>query len=119
MSTLFNLTEATPEKVNIVKGKVNDRKCIDGFIQDVNCLYLFDRGYYNYSWYDELTRNGINFVTRQTSNACVEEVNSRYTGIDNMYDYDVVLGSDYSKNKTQFIYREILIFDKYEKEVRF
>ncbi|MDQ9749083.1 transposase, partial [Acinetobacter baumannii] len=96
-----------------------DRKCIDGFIQDVNCLYLFDRGYYNYSWYDELTRNGINFVTRQTSNACVEEVNSRYTGIDNMYDYDVVLGSDYSKNKTEFIYREILIFDKYEKEVRF
>ena len=119
MSTLFNLTEATPEKVNIVKGKVNDRKCIDGFIQDVNCLYLFDRGYYNYSWYDELTRNGINFVTRQVSNACVEEVNSRYTGIDNMYDYDVVLGSDYSKNKTEFIYREILIFDKYEKEVRF
>lgn len=30
MSTLFNLTEATPEKVNIVKGTVNDRKCIDG-----------------------------------------------------------------------------------------
>lgn len=34
MSTLFNLTEATPENVTIVKGKVNDRKCIDGFIQD-------------------------------------------------------------------------------------
>ena len=33
MSTLFNLTETTPEKVNIVKGTVNDRKCIDGFIE--------------------------------------------------------------------------------------
>ena len=119
MSTLFNLTEATPEKVNIVKGKVNDRKCIDGFIQDRDCLYLFDRGYYNYSWYDKLTRDGINFITRQVSNACVEEVKSRYTGIDHIYDYDVILGSDYSKNKTEFKYREILIFDNNEKEVRF
>ena len=29
MSTLFNLTEAMPKKVNIVKRIVNDRKCID------------------------------------------------------------------------------------------
>lgn len=119
MSTLFNLTEATPEKVNIVKGTVNDRKCIDGFIESSEQLYLFDRGYYNYTWYDELTRNGMNFITRQVSNACVEEVNSYYTGLDNIYDYDVILGSDYSKNKTEFVYREILLFDKNENEVRF
>lgn len=49
MSTLFNLTEATPEKVNIVKGIVNDRKCIDGVIESKDYLYLFDIGYYNYS----------------------------------------------------------------------
>ena len=53
------------------------------------------------------------------SNACIEEVKSYYTGIDDIYDYDIILGSDYSKNKTQFIYREILTFDKDEKEVRF
>ena len=94
MSTLFNLTEATPEKVNIVKGTVNDRKCIDGFIDSNDCLYLFDRGYYNYSWYDELTRKGINFITRQVSNACIEELNSYYTGVDNLYDYNVFLGND-------------------------
>ena len=119
MSTLFNLTEATPERVNIVKGTVNDRKCIDGFIENSNFLYLFDRGYYNYSWYDELTRKGINFITRQVSNACVEEIHSYYTGLDDTYDYDIILGSDYSKNKTEFLYREILIFDKDENEVRF
>ena len=45
----------------------------------------------------------------------MEEVNSRYTGIDHIYDYDVILGSDYSKNKTEFKYREILIFDNNEK----
>ena len=102
MSTLFNLTEATPEKVNIVKGTVNDRKCIDGFIENSNYLYLFDRGYYNYSWYDDLSRQNISFITRQVSNACVEEIKSYGTGLDDVYDYDIILGSDYSKNKTKF-----------------
>ena len=76
------------------------------------CLYLFDRGYYNYSWYDELTRKGIHFIIRQVSNACIEELNSYYTGLDDTYDYDVILGSDYSKNKTEFIYKD-------RKEIRF
>lgn len=119
MSTLFNLTEATPEKVNIVKGTVNDRKCIDGFIENSNYLYLFDRGYYNYSWYDDLSRQNISFITRQVSNACVEEIKSYRTGLNDVYDYDIILGSDYSKNKTEFVYREILTFDKDGKEVRF
>lgn len=119
MSTLFNLTEATPEKVNIVKGTVNDRKCIDGFIENSEYLYLFDRGYYNYSWYDDLTKKNFSFITRQVSNACIEEIHSYYTGVDNIYDYDVILGSDYSKNKTEFVYREILTFDKDGNEIRF
>lgn len=49
MSTIFNLIETTPEKVNIVKRTVNNRKYIDGFIDSNDCLDLFDRGYYNYS----------------------------------------------------------------------
>ena len=63
ISTLFNLTEATPEKVNIVKEIVKDKKCIDIFIEKNDCMYLFDQGYYNYSWYDELTIEDINFTT--------------------------------------------------------
>lgn len=91
MINLFNLTEATPENINIVKGTVNDRKCIDE----------------------------VKFITRQVSNSCVEEINSYYTGLDNIYDYDVIIGSNYSKNKTEFVYKEILLFDKNENEVRF
>lgn len=64
---------------------------------------MFNRGYYNYSWYDELSRNSISFITRQVSNACVEELNSYSTGLDDIYDYNVILGSDYSKNKTEFV----------------
>ena len=42
-----------------------------------------------------------------------------YTGLNDIYDYDVLLGSDYSKNKTEFVYREILMFDKDCNEIRF
>ena len=118
-STLFNLTEATPEKVHIVNAKVNDKKCIDGFIDDTEVLYLFDRGYYNYEWYDKLTNAGNSFITRQVSNSCIEEVKSYFTEIDDVFDYDVILGSDYRKNKTSYVYREILTFDEIGKEIRF
>ena len=36
-----------------------------------------------------------------------EQYGCRYTGIDNLYDLTVTLGTDYSKNKTKFKYREI------------
>lgn len=57
---------------------------------------------YNYSWYDDLSRQNISFITRQVSNDCVEEIKSYGTGLDDVYDYDIILGSDYSKNKTKF-----------------
>lgn len=53
-----------PEKINIVKGQVNNRKCIYGLFDDKISIYAFDRGYYNYSWYYNLTEQGIKFVTR-------------------------------------------------------
>ena len=34
----------------------------------------------------------------------------KYTGVEDMYDYIVTMGSDYSKNKTKHKYREILYF---------
>ncbi|EYE88955.1 hypothetical protein Q428_05405 [Fervidicella metallireducens AeB] len=44
--TLFN--GEYPEKVNIVRGQINDRKCIDGLFQDKDSIHVFDRGYYDY-----------------------------------------------------------------------
>jgi len=54
ISTLFN--GEYPEKVQIVKGTVNDRKCIEGFLEDRSSICVFDRGYYDFKWYDSLTR---------------------------------------------------------------
>lgn len=116
ISTLFN--GRYPEKVHIVTGKVNDRKCIDGMIKDKDCIYLFDRGYYDYKWYDNLTDTEYKFITRQPSNACVEEIKSTYVNNDLVFDYEITMGTDYSKNKTKNTYREILTFDEKEDEIR-
>jgi IS4 transposase len=116
ISTLFNGEH--PERVNIVTAKINDRKCIDGMFEDKEFIYLFDRGYYNYKWYDTLCNDGFKFITRQASNACVEEVRSAYVNNDLIFDYEITLGSDYSKNKTHNTYREILTFDENEEEFR-
>jgi len=58
-----------------------------------------------------MTTKQIRFITRQHSNAVTEEYISTNTGINNLYDYVVTMGTDYSKNKTRYKYREILYFD--------
>jgi hypothetical protein len=116
ISTLFNGKH--PERVNIVTAKINDRKCIDDMFKDKDCIYLFDRGYSDYKWYDTLSDDGFKFITRQATNACVEEVRSTHVNNDLIFDYEITLGSDYSKNKTRNTYREILTFDDNEEEFR-
>lgn len=118
ISTLFN--GEYPEKVNIVSGKVNDRKCIDGLFDDKNSIHVFDRGYYDYKWYDKLTENGIKFVTRGTKNAIVMENKLLTSDLEkDIYDAEVLLGTTYSKNLTTKNYREILTFDENGEPVTF
>lgn len=119
ISTLLNISQGLPEKINIVPAKVNDRKCIDDFFHDKDTLYLFDRGYYDYKWYDNLTDNGYKFITRQNANAVVEEESSAYVENELVFDAEITLGTDYSKNKTHNRYREILTFDEDGEEIRF
>lgn len=118
ISTLLSLSQNLPEKVQIVPAKVNDKKCIDEFINDKEALYLLDRGYYNYTWYDKLTDDGYKFITRQINTAMVKEIKSTYVENDLIFDYKITLGTDYSKNKTHNSYREILTFDENEEEIR-
>ncbi len=115
ISTLLNLSQ----KVNIVPAKINDRKCINRFFDNKEALYLFDRGYCDYTWYDNLTNNGYKFIIRQNSNAVIEEIKPIYVANDLVFDTKITMGSDYSKNKTHNTYREILTFDENGEEIRF
>lgn len=111
ISTLFN--GEYPEKVNIVRGQVNDRKCIDGLFEDKDSIHVFDRGYYDYKWYDKLTEQGIKFVTRGVKNSIIMEermIDSKPSK--DTYDTEVILGSTTSKNLTTKSYREIMTFDE-------
>ena len=60
ISTMFN--GEYPERINIVKGNINDRKCIDNMFRDKDCIYVFDRGYYDYKWYDNLLKMDLNLL---------------------------------------------------------
>ena len=119
VSTLFSYGTNLPIKINIVPAKIGERACISGYIESKETIYLFDKGYYKYSWYDEMTNNGYKFITRQPSNAVTEEYFSTYTNLENVYDYIVTMGTDYSKNKTKNKYREILYFTNDESDEEF
>ena len=112
ISTLFSYWKKLPSKINIVPAKIGERTCIDGYVDSIENIYVFDKGYFKYSWYDEMTDKKQRFITRQQSNAITEEYLSTSTEIENVYDYLVTMGSNYSKNKTRHKYREILYFTK-------
>lgn len=112
ISTLLSFETKLPDKISIRPAKVGERSCIDGYVNSEKNIYLFDKGYFKYSWYDEMSHDNYKFITRQQSNSVTEEYLSIYTGVDNLYDYIVTMGSDYSKNKTKYKYREILYFTK-------
>lgn len=112
ISTLFSYGTKLPSKINIVPAKIGERTCIDDYVHSSENIYIFDKGYFKYSWYDEMTDKKQKFITRQQSNAVTEEYLSTFTETEDVYDYLVTMGSDYSKNKTRHKYREILYFTK-------
>lgn len=56
-------------KITIAPAKIVEHNCIDNYTSDENILYILDKGYYKYSWYDDMSKNNIRFITRHPSNA--------------------------------------------------
>ncbi len=109
-----------PEHINIVKGNINDRKCVDNMFRDKDCIYVFDRGYYDYRWYDKLTENGFKFVTRGVKNSIVMEEKFLDSNInEDIYDTEVIMGSTPGGNLTFNKYREIMCFDENDEAITF
>ena len=78
---------------------------------DKDCIYVFDRGYYDYKWYDKLTENGFKFVTRGVKNSIVMEEKFLDSNINkDIYDTEVIMGSTPVGNLTFNKYREIMCF---------
>lgn len=88
-------------------------------IEAKKCIYLFDRGYYNYSWYDNFTDYGFEFITRQSSNACVEEIRNTYVDNDFIFDYEITLGMNIPKIELSIPIEKFLPLMKMKKNLEF
>ena len=111
ISTSYSFGTELPQNITIVHAKTGERKCIDNYINNKECIHTFDKGYNGYAWFDKLTSDGFKFISRLTANAVTEQYESFYTGEENIYDLTVTLGTDYSKNKTKYLYIERESFD--------
>ena len=66
-----------PEFVTITDGKTSDIKVGRALEFPKGSMVAIDRGYNDYAWYNQLTENGIFFVTRLKSNAKTRVVSRR------------------------------------------
>ncbi|NMM63092.1 hypothetical protein HBE96_10350 [Clostridium sp. P21] len=58
------------------------------------------------------------FITRQHSNTCIEEIRSTYVNNELIFDYEITLGTGYSKNNTRNTYRKIVTFNENEEKFK-
>jgi len=59
-----------PAFVQITEGRVHEVNVARTLALPGGSIVVFDRGYTDYSWYNQLNIRGIYFVTRQKKNAC-------------------------------------------------
>jgi len=59
-----------PAFMQITDGKVHEVNMARTLSLPKNSIVVFDRGYTDYAWYNQLNLNDVYFVTRQKKNAC-------------------------------------------------
>jgi hypothetical protein len=66
-----------PSMAVITDGKQHDVRVARGLRFEPGTILVMDRGYVDYAWFDQLTRNGVFFVTRLKDNAVFDMVECR------------------------------------------
>lgn len=105
---------AHPIQSVITPAKTADRKLMEELIvEDPDAINVFDRGYNDYTKYDEFCEKGIRFVTRLKDNAVYE-----FTGVARPVkqvgpiedDVDIILGSQTKRMRNPL--RAITVYDE-------
>lgn len=99
-------------KVGQGSDAANGRRALPAEVDITGHLYLFDRGFRNYGFYDELIEREADFVTRQSATACYEVLQT--LPLDPAHpeitsDEKVILGSTHAKNRMQNPVRRIVL----------
>lgn len=77
MHTVLDHDGYIPAFVGLTEAKVHDSRVSKILQLPKDSIVVFDRGYNDYRWFDELTREGGFFVTRLKSNADHQQIDSR------------------------------------------
>lgn len=76
------LSGFVPDLITITEGSCNDKNFLGQLNPSPGTIYVFDKGYVNFSVFDQWTRQGVYFVTRLNDNAGYDLIESRTNDIE-------------------------------------
>jgi len=100
-----------PDQAVITNAVEHDRGQLEVFLDDKECMYVFDRGYLDYERFDRMTDDGYFFVSRLRKNAVTRVLETFTLPSDStvISDEMVVIGT--AQNRSENVFRRIRIFD--------
>ena len=70
----YELTSKMPYEIEFSNANVNDITVSKEWPIEEGVIYVFDKGYYDYNWWNDIAQSGASFVTRLKSNSAVKVV---------------------------------------------
>lgn len=106
-----------PDKAVLTNAIEHDRGQLEVFVDDKECMYVFDRGYLDYERFDRMTDDGYFFVSRLRKNAVVRVLETFTLPADStvLSDEVVVIGT--SQNRSENLFRRLKLLDTKGKEL--
>lgn len=108
LHTAIDIANDIPQFAVITEGKVHDIKAIREEISfPPKSTVVFDRGYVDYAWLNDLNQTGVYFVTRTKTNCRFKAVESRATNrtLGHMCDQTIYLKSHRGQRYTGLLRR--------------
>ena len=105
-----------PRFAVITEGKASEVKVARAFHFEPGTIVVFDRGYVDYQWYQQLTDGGVFFVTRLRHDAHYQVIESRrlpnHRNI--LKDEVIELGSHWYRHKARYRRIEVWVEERQE-----
>ena len=79
--TKMPLTGFVPDLIHITEAACNDKYFLGQLNLDSGTINIFDKGYVNYSVWEEWTKRGVFYITRQNENASFNVVSGKVNHI--------------------------------------
>lgn len=107
-----------PDQAILSNAIEHDRNHLEIFIDDKECMYVFDRGYLDYERFDRMTDDGYFFSTRLRKNAVIRYLETFELPTDSsvLSDEMVVIGT--TQNRSENVFRLIKVLDSKGNELQ-